>query len=159
MKKSGIAGDLKVHSLSDRHYEIHDRHPITGEYSNFADVGYGNSQVIPVLIAGYNLRPGDTLLTEQPEIHLHPKAQAELGDFFCDLHQMRVQSFVETHSEHLVLRLQEQVVNGTIPYNDIAFDYVYAKESESNCKNDAGPARAIQRSVAGGFFPGTARGS
>ncbi len=127
LKKSGIAGDLKVHSLSDRHYEIHIRHPITGEYSNFADVGYGNSQVIPVLIAGYNLRPGDTLLTEQPEIHLHPKAQAELGDFFCDLHQMRVQSFVETHSEHLVLRLQQQVANGTIPYNDIVFYYVYAK--------------------------------
>jgi predicted ATPase len=154
LKKSGIAGDLKVHSLSDRHYEIHVRHPVTGEFSNFADVGYGNSQVIPVLIAGYNLRPGDTLLTEQPEIHLHPKAQAELGDFFCDLYEMRVQSFVETHSEHLVLRLQQQVAKGAIPHNDIVFYYVYANGKRKHlAKMTLDRQGRFRESWPEGFFP------
>ena len=127
LKKAGVARDLEVKSLSDRHYEIRLRHPITGEYSNFADVGYGASQVIPVLVAGFNLRPGGTLLVEQPEIHLHPRAQAELGSFLSQLYTRRVQSIIETHSEHLVVRLQQHVANNVIPAKDIVVYYVHAK--------------------------------
>jgi predicted ATPase len=127
LKKSGVARDLQIRSLSDRHYEIRLRHPVTKEYSNFADVGYGISQVIPVLVAGFNLKSGGTLLVEQPEIHLHPRAQAELGSFLCQLHSRRVQTIVETHSEHLVLRLQQNVANGVIPPEDVIFYYVHAK--------------------------------
>lgn len=127
LQRAGVAGDLQIRSLSDRYYEVYLRHPTTGEFSNFADVGYGNSQVIPVLVAGFNLHAGGTLLVEQPEIHLHPRAQAELGSFFKDLYERGVQSFVETHSEHLVLRLQQYVAQGTIPAKDIVFYYIYAK--------------------------------
>jgi predicted ATPase len=127
LKRADVARDLQIRSLSDRHYEIRLRHPITKEYSNFADVGYGISQVIPVLVAGFNLRSGGTLLIEQPEIHLHPRAQAELGSFLCQLHSRRVQTVVETHSEHLVLRLQQNVANGVIPPGDVVFYYVHAK--------------------------------
>ena len=66
-------------------------------------------------------------MIEQPEIHLHPRAQAELGRFFATLYQRSVQSIIETHSEHLILRLQQYVANGEISAADIVFYYVYAK--------------------------------
>jgi len=127
LTKAGIATDFQVSPLTDRHYEVKVQHPITKEYQNLADVGYGNSQVIPVLIGGYNLNAGATYLVEQPEIHLHPRAQAELGDFFLELYQNKVTTMIETHSEHLVLRLQQHVANQVIPPDDIQFYYVYAK--------------------------------
>lgn len=134
LHRAGIADDLKIKTLSDRHYEIYIKHPGTHEYSNFADVGYGNSQVIPVLIGGYNLVGGETFIVEEPEIHLHPKAQAELGEFFLELNKKKVQSLIETHSEYLVLRLQQHVAAGNISNQDIAFYYVFCSEGEKRVK-------------------------
>ena len=130
LKKAGIASDLKIASISDRHYEIRIQHPLTQEFENYADVGFGNSQILPVLIGGYNLNQGSTYLVEEPEIHLHPKAQAELGDFFQDLYTRGIQSIVETHSEHLILRIQQHVARKTIPANHIKIYYVFANEGK-----------------------------
>lgn len=123
LTSAGIASDVRIVSLSDRYYEIQVQHPITKEYENYADVGYGNSQVVPVLIAGYNLARGETFIVEEPEIHLHPKAQAELGDFFVELHERGVQSIIETHSEHMIIRLQQHVASGRIKPSDICIYY------------------------------------
>ena len=121
---AGIASDIKIVSLSDRYFEIHVQHPITKEYQNFADVGYGNSQVIPVLVAGLNAVRGDILIAEEPEIHLHPKAQAELGDFLLDLKNRGVQSIVETHSEHMIVRLQQHIAAGRLDPSSIVIYFV-----------------------------------
>lgn len=121
---AGIASDIKIIPLSDRYFEIHVQHPITKEYQNFADVGYGNSQVIPVLVAGLNSTRGSILIAEEPEIHLHPKAQAELGDFFLDLSNRGVQSIVETHSEHMIVRLQQHVAAGRLDPSSIVIYFV-----------------------------------
>ena len=114
LNSAGIASDIKIVSLSDRYFEIHVQHPLTKEYQNFADVGYGNSQVIPVLVAGFNSVKDDILIAEEPEIHLHPKAQAELGDFLLGLNQKGVQSIIETHSEHMIVRLQQHIASGKL---------------------------------------------
>lgn len=121
---AGIASDIKIVPLSDRYFEIHVQHPITKEYENFADVGYGNSQIIPVLVAGLNTTAGNTFIVEEPEIHLHPKAQAELGDFLLDLSRRGVQSIVETHSEHMIVRLQRHIATGELDQNSIYIYYV-----------------------------------
>ncbi len=123
LSSAGIASDVRIVPLSDRYYEIHVQHPITKEYQNYADVGYDNSQIVPVLVAGYNLSSGDTFIVEEPEIHLHPKAQAELGDFFVELHERGVQSIIETHSEHMIIRLQKHVASGRIKPADICVYY------------------------------------
>lgn len=128
MAKAGIASDIAIKQVSDRYYEIRVQHPITGEYQNLTDVGQGNSQVLPVLVAGYNLRSGSCYIVEEPEIHLHPRAQAELGDFFLDLYQRGVQSIIETHSESVVFRLQQHIASGNIPPEHIKFYYVYAPQ-------------------------------
>lgn len=126
LRAAEIAKDIKVRVLSDRHFEMLVQHPVTEEYENLADVGYGISQVLPVIAGGYNLEPGETLIVEQPEIHLHPRAQAELGEFFAKLYERNVQIIMETHSEHLVVRLQRYVASSRIKPKDILIYYVHA---------------------------------
>lgn len=121
-----IAKDVKIRLLSDRHFEVLVQHPVTLELENLADIGYGSSQVLPVIAGGYNMPADSTFVVEQPELHLHPRAQSHLGDFFRDLYQRKVQSIIETHSEHLILRLQTHVAKGNIKASDFVVYYVYA---------------------------------
>ncbi|MGD1155607.1 MAG: AAA family ATPase [Terriglobia bacterium] len=126
LKAAEIAGDVKVRALSDRHFEMLVQHYRTGEYENLADVGYGTSQVLPVLAGGFNLWEGSTFLVEQPELHLHPRAQAELGDFFVTLYEKRVQCILETHSEHLIVRLQKHVATGRVSPDHFVVYFVHS---------------------------------
>lgn len=73
-------------------------------------VGVGVSQVLPILVMGL-LAPKDTLLlVEQPELHLHPRVQARLGDFFMGLAKCSKQCLIETHSENLISQLRYHIV-------------------------------------------------
>jgi predicted ATPase len=128
--KAQMADQLQILPVSDRHYEVKLRHPISGELVNYSDVGFGISQILPVLVAGYNLGPGALFMLEQPEIHLHPRAQSELGDFFLDLYQRRVQTIIETHSEHLIMRIQRHVASGKIRPEHVAVNYIFAAEGK-----------------------------
>ena len=80
-----------------------------------ADVGFGVSQILPVLTLCAYVPEGSTLILEQPEIHLHPKAQAGLADVFIDVIKTRnVQIILESHSEHLLHRLQRRIAEEEI---------------------------------------------
>lgn len=83
------------------------------------DVGIGVSQALPVLVNAYSLR-GRLVAIEQPEIHLHPSLQAELGDVVIEsaLGERRNTFLLETHSEHLLLRVMRRMretVEGKLP--------------------------------------------
>jgi len=74
------------------------------------DVGFGVSQVLPILVLCYYAPKGATLIFEQPEIHLHPSVQAGLADIFIDVIKTRnIQIIIESHSEHLLRRLQRRM--------------------------------------------------
>ena len=76
----------------------------------FPQVGVGVSQILPILVMGL-LAPQNTLLIiEQPELHLHPRLQARLGDFFVGLAKCNKQCLIETHSENLVNQLRYHIV-------------------------------------------------
>jgi predicted ATPase len=84
------------------------------------DVGFGVSQVLPVITLLLYVPEGSTVILEQPEIHLHPLAQANLADLIIyAARRRRVQVIVESHSEHLLLRLQRRVAEGTLPANEV----------------------------------------
>jgi len=83
------------------------------ERVGLADVGFGVSQVLPVLVADVRLPDGGTLLVNQPEVHLHPSSQALLGDYFVN--RLGPRSYViETHSEYLLTRLRLLVAKGRL---------------------------------------------
>ena len=108
-----------------------------GNESNLMDVGYGVSQILPILIQAilksnrqktmYGYMPDDLLIIEQPELHLHPAAQSELADFFAlSVLEAKKKILIETHSEHLIRKLQVLVSdpNCKLTCEDVAIYYV-----------------------------------
>jgi hypothetical protein len=94
----------------------------TGVTVGPADVGFGIGQMLPIIVEGV-VRDDSVICIEQPEIHLHPRLQAHLANFFvstCDKNQW----IVETHSEALMLRLQSMISRGQVDPEDIAVLYV-----------------------------------
>ena len=104
LQRMGMAEQLSVRAVGrSGRYELLVHHD--GVVANLRDVGV--SQVLPVLAVAYCAPPGSTVLLEEPEIHLHPLAQAVLAEVFAEVSQQRqVQFLVETHSEHLFRRMQ-----------------------------------------------------
>lgn len=77
---------------------------------NIADVGFGVSQIFPILLEGLRMTPSSTLLLEQPEIHLHPDLQMKMADYFISLAKSNKNVVVETHSDHIINRLVRRIV-------------------------------------------------
>ena len=81
-----------------------------GPKQNLIDVGYGVSQVLPVVTELLNENSSPSLfLLQQPEVHLHPSAQAALGSLFCQAVEKKTQLLIETHSDHLMDRIRMDV--------------------------------------------------
>jgi predicted ATPase len=97
------------------------------------DVGFGVSQVLPVITLLQFVPEGSTVVLEQPEIHLHPLAQAGLADVIIQAATHRkVQVILESHSEHLLLRLQRRIAEEVISTNDIRLYFCDAPRGVSN---------------------------
>lgn len=96
------------------------------------DVGFGISQVLPILVEGMIAPQQSTIIMEQPEIHLHPKMQAELADLFIDLTNMASKEkkgaskslIIETHSEYILKRIRRRMAEGSIDPNQVAIYFV-----------------------------------
>ncbi len=111
LQKLGLADTFAIQSVGNsRQYKAVIKTPDYKYEANVLDVGVGVSQVLPIIILAHYAPQGSIILLEQPEIHLHPLAQANLAEMFFELAQERnIQFIVETHSEHLLTRLQRRV--------------------------------------------------
>lgn len=87
----------------------------TRDLVNIADVGFGVSQTLPVLVALLVAKPGQLVYLEQPEIHLHPRAQTALAQILADAAMRGVRVVAETHSSLLLLGIQTLVAEGKLP--------------------------------------------
>lgn len=86
-------------------------------------LGVGVSYLAKILIMGLRARKGDILMIENPEIHLHPAAQARLGEFFVYLVNAGIQLLIETHCEHLINRIQYEIYKKDISHEDVILYY------------------------------------
>jgi predicted ATPase len=157
---TNIAKQIKVRSLTPRHFEIclvsND-----GTEHNICDVGFGCSQVLPVLTAGLHLfidsSPGrhqPMLVVQEPEIHLHPHAQAALGSFFAGLARRGGQLFIETHSDNLILRLARHVASGQLPPDALRIFFFEERGGEKEVRQISVTNEGLITSDwPGGFFP------
>lgn len=92
------------------------------------DVGYGVSQALPIVMESIMAPNREVLLIQQPEVHLHPKAQAALGTFFSEMVATSKKQFViETHSDHLVDRIRISVADGLIKADQVQLLYLERK--------------------------------
>ena len=151
LHRQGEGGDLLL-------MDINNNTPVSHR-----DVGIGVSQVLPVLVQAYASKNA-LVAMEQPEIHLHPALQAELGDVFIEsaLGENRNRFVLETHSEHLILRILRRIreaaatKNPRIRASDVAVLYV-------NPSPDGQGAEVYEMEISdegeilsqwpGGFFP------
>lgn len=134
-KYLGIADTVDVESRGKLGHELklglygHERDPTA--------VGVGASQLLPVVVLVLGSSSGDLALLEQPELHLHPKVQSRLGDFFATA-RPDVRLLVETHSEYLITRLRLRVARGDLSAEELAvlfarqtvLEHVYEEEGQ-----------------------------
>jgi predicted ATPase len=112
LKELGLIHDFQIQPIAENRsdYEIKVRRFPDSPEVLITDVGFGVSQILPVLVLCYYVSEGSTIIFEQPEIHLHPSVQAGLADVFIDVIKTRnVQIILESHSEHLLRRLQRRI--------------------------------------------------
>lgn len=122
LKKLCVIDSFRVETLSEgsRLYEVKVRLGPESPYVSLADVGFGVSQVLPVVALCYFVPKGSIVILEQPEIHLHPAVQMRLADTLIDAVQRNgVQIVLESHSEHLLTRLQRRVAEGRLTPEEV----------------------------------------
>ncbi len=98
---------------------------------NIADSGFGTSQIFPIILEGLRMEMGDTLILEQPEIHLHPKMQMQMADFFVALAKSKKRVLVETHSDHIIYRLVRRIIEDKIDPDLIKIYFIKPTEDGS----------------------------
>ncbi|GAB3634569.1 AAA family ATPase [Hymenobacter arcticus] len=90
---------------------------------NIADVGIGVSQVLPILVALIAAQEGQIVYVEQPELHLHPRAQVAMGELLAEAANRGVRVIVETHSSLLLLTVQTLIAQGKIANTDVGLHW------------------------------------
>lgn len=129
LKEMGLIEEFKVNPISEQRqeYEVKVRTKGSIDWVDLPDVGFGISQVLPVLVQCFYAPQGSIILMEQPEIHLHPNAQSALADVMIDVINSRengearnIQLIIETHSEHFLRRLQRRIAEDVVPQEKVS---------------------------------------
>lgn len=122
LRDFGIASHLELRRLgAGNYYQIVVTDPHTGTEVALPDVGFGASQLLPIILESLYAPAGSAIAIEQPEIHLHPKAQAILGDLLIEAAQKSKHTLIiETHSEQLLARIRRRIAEGTVRAESVA---------------------------------------
>jgi len=134
--KSGLFKHIDIRELGEPLVDpFQVRVNVEGPPVNLIDVGYGVSQILPILVEVLlNKKRGRMFLLQQPEIHLHPKAQAELGTLIGKLvKEFGLKFIIETHSDYILDRIRLEIRNKTknfIDYKDFLILYFQRENSE-----------------------------
>lgn len=129
-----MAEDFSLHPIARSRQEFEVKIRLTKDSPEvlLTEVGFGVSQILPVLTQCYFSPKGSTIILEQPEIHLHPAVQAGLADVFIDVIKNRgVQIILESHSEHLLRRLQRRMAEEQLAQDDVALYFTRMADGES----------------------------
>lgn len=119
-----VVNDLRSSRLSGGRFEVQVKPKKNSSWESIADVGFGISQFLPIVVADLQLLWNATLIVSQPEIHLHPSVQANLGNYFVNqINTKNRQYILETHSEYLLNRIRLLIVQGELKTEDIAIYY------------------------------------
>lgn len=139
MQDMGLIESFDVERIAPnrKEYEVTVRSGRQMPRVRLTDVGFGLSQVLPVIVECFYVPAHSIVIFEQPEIHLHPCVQADLADLFIETVQAReylvgdryVQLIVESHSEHFLRRLQRRIAEEKIQPENVAM-YFCSTEKE-----------------------------
>jgi predicted ATPase len=129
LKKLGLLDSFVAKKIAPnrKDYEVRVKTSGSSKDVDLTDVGFGISQVLPVVVESFYVPRHSTVIIEQPELHLHPRVQSELADLFVAAIHSRennedrcIQFIIESHSEHFLQRLQRRIAEGTLKPEDVA---------------------------------------
>lgn len=125
----------KIQPINDTNLLIFTVSPDGTTYHKATNVGYGFTYVLPIIVAGLIAKPGETLIVENPEAHLHPSAQHAIAQFLTYVSQKGVQVIIESHSEHILNGLRISVYDDVITNEQL--NVLYFTKSEQFFKKIA----------------------
>ncbi len=141
LKNFEISIDFDLEELSGKTggstnaYRIMLIDPNTKTEVNLVDVGFGASQILPIIVEGFNAPKNALLMIEEPEIHLHPRAQGTMGDLLVDIANFNEKKLiVETHCDLLIRRVCKNILQGNIDHTDVIIYYFEPTESGTEIK-------------------------
>lgn len=117
--------DLGISNLVSANYIYNDSVRKVRPYH----IGAGISYLIGLIILGLYLEKDSVLIIENPEIHLHPKAQSDLADFLCFIASAGIQVIIESHSDHIFNGIRKSVFRKTISPNDVKIQFFKTNEN------------------------------
>jgi predicted ATPase len=129
LKQLGLLDSFVPHRIAEnrKDYEVRVRTKRSTKDVDLTDVGFGISQVLPVVVESFYVAPHSTVIIEQPELHLHPRVQSELADLFVAASHAYengknrcTQFLIESHSEHFLQRLQRRIAEGKLKPEEVA---------------------------------------
>lgn len=140
LKTMGLIHEFEIKPLGQhrKEYEVLVRSHTKLPQVKLTDVGFGVSQVLPVIVECLYVPRRSIVIFEQPEIHLHPRVQADLADLFVDAIRAReagtardCQFIIESHSEHFLRRLQRRIAEEELPKDDAALYFIHTEGAQA----------------------------
>jgi len=128
LESMGLSWHVRAHPVEDTQVEIKvsrlpHRSGSAEDDVSIADVGLGLSQILPLIVALHAAAPGQLVYLEQPEIHLHPRAQSRFGKVLVDAVKRGVRVVLETHSSLVLLAIQTAVAEKEIDRSDVCLHW------------------------------------
>jgi len=132
LRKLEILNDIKIDQMLGGSFNVLIKTAESGPFSSLYDVGFGVSQILPIVIADMELGDQSTLYAAQPELHLHPSVQAEFASYMMQqVASCSKRYIIETHSEYLLNRIRLGIVKGIISEDDVKVYYLQMVNGKS----------------------------
>lgn len=134
LKSLGLIHEFKISEIGENSnlYRAYVKKDKYSAPALLTDVGFGVSQVLPALVLLYYVPEGSIVIMEQPEIHLHPSVQSRFADLILTVSKTRkLQIILESHSEHILRRLQRRVAEQAAESQDIKLFFCDQVRGES----------------------------
>lgn len=152
-RQLGLFEDIKSSKFKSGRFELNVKTHKKAKRASLVDVGFGVSQFLPIVVADLQLSNKSCLAISQPEIHLHPKIQAQFGNYLVNqIRQTQKQYIVETHSEYLLNRIRLLLTTGELNPEDVQVLYFENDGVKSTVHNVEFTTDGQIKGAPAGFF-------
>lgn len=132
MQQLGLLYEIKPERIDGGHFKMSVKTTEKTPFVALSDVGFGISQLLPIIVSDAELGENSTLVVSQPEVHLHPSVQAQLANYFTSqIYSKRRNYIIETHSEYLLNRLRLLIAKGELKAGDLKVFYINREKDET----------------------------